>query len=841
MCGICAVYYPGARDCKFDFVRFYEDVDAPDSIGAGVEPVIRSDDEFRGELTLGDVDVIEIDVIIGDEFTLETEAYGTAVEDTYMILYDMQGNEVAFNDDIDVENENYFSSLTFTATETTYYVVVSTYETAVGELNPIDTGEYSLNLTSTLGPPAPNLPTYDLDQIADQLVNGYWQSTGRSARNFDIDVSGGLSATVYVDYSDLNTDGQWFAQQALDVWSAVTGITFSTGAPPSGEMVTLTFDDEDDGAYSSSTTSGGITTDSFINVETDWLIGDEGDLDSSSFETYIHEIGHSLGLGHAGNYNAGSTPGKITYFNNALFLNESVQVSVMSYFSQLENTTLDASGAYLFTPAIADIIAVQNIYGIAGNLRLGDTTYGVGSTAGGFYDDLINFADNMAFVIVDDGGDNDLIDFSTFTDDQVIDLNQEAFSDIGGERGNMAIARGTDIEDAKTGSGNDTLIGNALDNYLTGGLGNDDYFGNGGSDTANYFDALGAIWVSLTQGFATGAHGNDTFDSIENINGTNFDDIITGDDEDNQLEGWGGIDKLNGGKGEDTLYGDNGNDILKGGDDDDTAYGGADDDRLIGGHGNDDLFGNDGEDKIYGGDGNDYLDGGDNDDFIKGNDDDDTIYGDEGNDKLFGNDGYDLIWGGDDDDFISGSIGGGILRGEHGNDTIKGGSGIDEIYGGIGEDKITGGGEADLLMGGDDNDNIQGGSGGDVIHGEDGDDYIDGEKGFDFLYGGADEDTIKGGTGDDFIDGGADDDRLFGDAGADTFFFDMNSGKDWIKDWETGVDFLDLTSFGLADYAAVEALMSQTTNALRITFDANTRISIEGMTAADFSDPFVMT
>ena len=217
MCGICAVYYPGTRDCKFDFVRLYEDVDAPDFIGDGVEPVIRSNDKYRGQFTLGNVDVIEIDVIVGDEFTLTTEEYGTPVQDTVLTLYDSAGNEVAFNDDIDFDDESYFSSLTFTATETTYYVAVTTYETEFDEANPTDTGEYSLNLTPTLGAPAPKIPTYDLDQIADQLVNGCWQSTRRSARNFDIDVSGGLSTTAYVDYSDLNVDSQWFAQQALSV------------------------------------------------------------------------------------------------------------------------------------------------------------------------------------------------------------------------------------------------------------------------------------------------------------------------------------------------------------------------------------------------------------------------------------------------------------------------------------------------------------------------------------------------------------------------------------------------------------------------------------------------
>ena len=48
---------------------------------------------------------------------------------------------------------------------------------------------------------------------------------------------------------------------------------------------------------------------------------------------------------------------------------------------------------------------------------------------------------------------------------------------------NIGIAYGTVIEDGKTGSGRDRLIGNDVANRLDGGAGNDTYTGNGGADT----------------------------------------------------------------------------------------------------------------------------------------------------------------------------------------------------------------------------------------------------------------------------------------------------------------------------------------------------------------------
>ena len=56
--------------------------------------------------------------------------------------------------------------------------------------------------------------------------------------------------------------------------------------------------------------------------------------------------------------------------------------------------------------------------------------------------------------------------------------------------------------------------------------------------------------------------GNDTLTAIENVQGTGFDDTLSGD---------GGVNRLDGGQGDDVLRGRGGNDVLVGGDGSDTA------------------------------------------------------------------------------------------------------------------------------------------------------------------------------------------------------------------------------------------------------------------------------
>ncbi|USW94730.1 M10 family metallopeptidase C-terminal domain-containing protein [Pseudomonas proteolytica] len=63
--------------------------------------------------------------------------------------------------------------------------------------------------------------------------------------------------------------------------------------------------------------------------------------------------------------------------------------------------------------------------------------------------------------------------FSGYSQNQNINLNEQSFSDVGGMKGNVSIAKGVTLENAIGGSGSDVLTGNNADNRLKGGGGQD--------------------------------------------------------------------------------------------------------------------------------------------------------------------------------------------------------------------------------------------------------------------------------------------------------------------------------------------------------------------------------
>ena len=236
-------------------------------------------------------------------------------------------------------------------------------------------------------------------------------------------------------------------------------------------------------------------------------------------------------------------------------------------------------------------------------------------------------------------------------------------------------------------------------------------------------------------------------DGSDVIYGSNFSDLLSGDDGD---DAW-----IGGGGGADMLYGGDGNDRIDGG---------AGDDTWIGGDA--------GNDYITGGSGIDRIDGGEGDDtWLGGEGDADYITGGIGNDRIDGGDGSDTWLGGDGDgDYITGGTGNDRIDGGAGNDTWLGGEAdADYITGGEGDDRIDGGGGADIWLGGD--------------------------AGNDTITGGGDADRIDGGDGLDVIIGGAGADVVTGGAGADTFYFtDMNEGGDTIADWLSGADRIGIAA-----------------------------------------------
>jgi Ca2+-binding RTX toxin-like protein len=245
---------------------------------------------------------------------------------------------------------------------------------------------------------------------------------------------------------------------------------------------------------------------------------------------------------------------------------------------------------------------------------------------GGAGDDLIKFGlDGVAFAgglgTIDGGGGINTLDYSVYTTGVVVDLG-------------LGIATGTagvsNIRHAIGGSGADVLIGDGLDNQLTGNAGND---------------------------ILSGADGND------NLLGSADNDVLNGGTGTDILSGGDGTDTLNGGEGDDDLNGNAGSDLLNGGSGFDT---------LTDLEGNNTLNGDAGNDQLTTGNGNDILNGGSGEDILKGGDGNDILSGNSGNDTIYSGLGNDTLAGGADDDLY-------LFQPGFGNDTLLETGGSDTL------------------------------------------------------------------------------------------------------------------------------------------------------------------
>lgn len=397
------------------------------------------------------------------------------------------------------------------------------------------------------------------------------------------------------------------------------------------------------------------------------------------------------------------------------------------------------------------------------------------------------------------------------------DDENNRFYSLGGDD---TIYGGGGVDRMKGGSGADQLFGGDGDDWMSGGLGGDAFDGGAGLDMVSYEGGAAGVTVNLLTGAVSGGEAvGDTFSSIENLGGTDYADVLTGDAGGNRfygfagndtLHGGDGVDRLLGGAGDDGLYGDGGNDWLSGGTGGDMLDGGAGTDMAVyqgsSSGVNVDLLGGTASGGDAAGDtltSIESLVGSSYGDVLGGTTGDNRLIGGSGDDVLNGYDGADKLLGDNGDDTLNGGAGNDYMVGGAGADAFDGGEGIDQVSyigeaSGVGVNLDTGIGSG--AAAGDTYANVEevyGTRYDDVIMGDGADNRLSGDNGNDTLFGGGGADKIYGGAGDDEINGGAGNDWFVGGTGADTFVFGVDWGADIVSDYTDGTDVLDLSGTGL--------------------------------------------
>ncbi|MCS6976346.1 MAG: FG-GAP-like repeat-containing protein, partial [Gemmatales bacterium] len=330
-----------------------------------------------------------------------------------------------------------------------------------------------------------------------------------------------------------------------------------------------------------------------------YLVGGAGN------DTILGGTGNDSIEGGTGNDSLDGGSGSDTFVFSGSGLGSDV---ILEPAGNVDNDWLDFSG---FTAGGVNIDLSQSGLQVvnAGNLllTLGNSSaieHVLGTNAA---DNIVGNAGNNILIGL---GGNDVIDGGAGNDT------------IDGGLGNDLLLGGIGDDSVLGGAGNDTLNGGAGNDTLVGGADSDRYLFTGSSlgsdsileapgcvdsDTLDF--SLAGFAININLGLTTAQTviaGNlilqlNAADAVENVDGSAFNDVITGN-------GCGNI--LNGNDGNDSILGLGGNDTIDGGLGNDTLLGGSGNDTVLGGPGNDLVIWNPG-------DGNQFVDGGTGTDTVQ--------------------------------------------------------------------------------------------------------------------------------------------------------------------------------------------------------------------------------
>ncbi len=844
---------------------------------------ISANSGFEGVLAgRSDEDWIRVELVAGRNYDIRLSGVGPeAVLDTVLTIYDSDGEEIATNDDIELEALNYFSMLEFTPESSgVYYIGAAGYQSRYRD----NSGTYEVTVFDDEddNPETPLAVSvgerfqgtlddkFDEDWIRVDLVEG---------TTYDITLDGiGPDADTDTVLSIYNQEGEQ--------------VGFHDDVDYGAGMVNsrLAFTPDTTAAYyiSAGAYRGNPTQDN-----------------SGRYQVAVYESDASLVLT--------GTRRSDYYFHNRLKGSPGDdELDGRGGWDWLEG----GAGADTLVGGNGEDTASYQYSGAGVEVRLDDGTARGGDAEG----DLFAGMKTIRYV---HGG-------ASASDSEVPEFEKLVTSRVTGEEAERPEAEEIeilDIEDLFGSAHDDILVGTYGSNYLQGyhgndildgKEGNDRLYGGGGADaliggegndTASYVYSDEGVEVSLHDGVGRGGYAEgDTFPGrqtieyenaagdtveieildIENLYGSyEHDDILVGSHGSNRLIGYKGDDELDGRGGHDVLEGRAGADVLRGGEGNDTAlYYFSPEGVEVRLH-NDTARGGDAEgDSFPGRKTVEYMNAAgatveievpDIEDLV-GSDYDDILVGAHGSNRLSGWLGDDELDGREGDDLLDGGPGADLLRGGEGNDTAsflftavtssrgvvvrlhdgtaRGGEAEGDIFAGTDVVEYTDsdgniqmvevpdienllGSTLDDILAGDLRDNrIDGKAGDDILYGGPGggDDSLIGGTGDDRLYGGIGNDTLEGGPGDDRLWGGPDDDMLDGGDGDDAFVIAAAGGDDTILDFGHGADIVDLAAFADIRSTADLTLLQQ---------DSHLVIDLSGqgggtLTLQDFNESDIM-